>query len=68
METPSTQKKSWWSILKPFLTLGLSLLVGFIASKSGANKEVVQTIGTAVSSEVVSEFDELLNDTTVISK
>ena len=68
MKTSSAQKKSWWTILKPFLTLGLSLLIGFIASKSGENKDVVQTIGTAVSSEVVSEFDELLNDTTVISK
>lgn len=61
-------KKSFWSSLwklaKPVLTLGISLIVGSLAKKTGQFEEVTNVLGNGVGQEVLEQVDSLLDNQT----
>jgi hypothetical protein len=52
--------KNLWRILKPVVTLGLSLAVAALAKKCNDSSGVINTTGEAISDQIVNSVDDAL--------
>lgn len=51
---------SVWSVAKPVLTLGISLLVANLSKKTGAFEDVTTVVGNGLGNEVIEQIDEAI--------
>jgi len=60
-KTKTTGSKVW-SIAKPVLTLGLSLLIGGLSKKTGKFEEVTNVVGNEVVNQVIDSVDNVIQE------
>lgn len=54
--------KSAWRILKPVITLGLSVVISQLSNKAGSNKAIIQSTAETVKDKIIEEIDEAVED------
>jgi len=54
--------KSAWRILKPVITLGLSVVISKLSNKAGSNKATIQSTAETVKDKIIEVIDEAVED------
>ena len=65
------KKNFWailWSISRPILTLGLSLIINNVAKKTGPFENAVNEAGTQLENSVLETVENSVNDSTAVNK